>query len=136
MGVDYLVPGSSGFAIEKRADLDEGGAGSVIAAVRTLPNGSRTPAYSLDGSLKPFPRNGWQRAVFLQGSPAGGLVADDIELMAMRDVIVEKFRPLGPPPTRAGHLFSGVWVRSGGAPILVFDPKGLLAYMAQFQGSA
>jgi len=136
MGVDYLIPGSSGFAIEKRADLEEGSAGSVIAAIRTLPNGTRVPAYSLDGNLQPFPRNGWQRAVFLQGTPAGGIVADEIELMAIKDVIIEKFRPLGPAPTRSGHVFSGAWARSGGMPILMFEPRALLAYLSQFQGDA
>jgi len=134
MGVDYLLPGSSGFAVEKRDDLEVGDTGSVVAAVRTLPNGSRVPAYALDGSLNPFPRSGWQRAVFLQGQPAGGLVADEVELLSAAEVRIEKFRPFGPSPTRVGHLFDGAWVRAGEAPLLMFEPRALLQYLSQFRG--
>jgi hypothetical protein len=135
MGVDYLLPGSAGFIIEKREDLETGEPGAVVAAVRTLPNGTRAPAYSLDGGLNPFPRHGWQRAVFVSGSPAAGLVADDVELLSPAEVHVERFRPLGPPATRAGHLFSAAWVRADHAPILMFEPRALLAYLNQLGGA-
>jgi len=136
MGADYLLPGSSGFAIEKRADLEEGNPGSIIAAMRVLPNGSRVPAYALDGGLHPFPRDGWQRAVFIQGLPAAGLITEEVELMSAAEVRIEKFRPLGPAPTRIGHLFDGAWVRTGNAPLLLFEPRALLMYMSQFRSAS
>jgi len=135
MGVDYLLPGSSGFAIEKREDLEEGDPVSNVAAVRILPNGTHVPAYALDGGLHPFPRTGWQRAVFLQGLPAAGLVTEEVELMSAAEVRIEKFRPLGPAPTRIGHLFDGAWVRTGEAPLLLFDPRVLLMYLSQFRNA-
>lgn len=131
MGVDYLLPGSAGFTIEKREDLEAGEPGSLVAAARVLPNGARVPAYSLDAGLNPFPRHGWQRAVFIQGSPAAGLVADEVELLSPAEVHVERFRPLGRPVTRAGHLFSGAWVLAGAAPVLMFEPRALLAFLGQ-----
>jgi len=135
MGVDYLLPGSAGFTIEKREDLEVGDSGALVAAVRAAPNGTRAPAYSLDAGLNPFPRHGWQRAVFIHGTPAAGLVADEIELLSPGDVHIERFRPLGRPVTRAGHLFSGAWVRAGQVPVLVFEPRALLAYLAQLGGA-
>jgi hypothetical protein len=135
MGVDYLLPGSAGFVIEKREDLEAGEPGGLVAAVRVLPNGTRTPAYSLDGGLDPVARHGWQRAVFVQGNPAAGLVADEIELLSPAEVHVERFRPLGRPVTRAGHLFSSAWVRAGAVPVLMFEPRALLAYLDQLGGA-
>jgi hypothetical protein len=94
----------------------------LIAAWRVAPIG-RVPAYSLDATLRPAARRDWQRAVFLHGEGRSvGLVADELQLLPAGEVQVEKFRPLGAPPLRAGHLFNGAWVRSGEAPVLVFDP--------------
>lgn len=135
MGVDYLLPGSAGFTIEKREDLEAGDPGDVVAAVRVAPNGARAAAYSLDAGLDPVSRHGWQRAVFIQGNPAAGLVADEIELLSPGEVHVERFRPLGRAMTRAGHLFSGAWVRAGAVPVLVFEPRALLAYLDQLGGA-
>lgn len=133
-GVDYLLPGSAGFAIEKREQLELGAPGSPVAAWHATPQG-RWPAYSLDADLNLFPRNGWARAVFMQGSPRVGLVADELQLLARDDVRIERFRPLGSPATAAGQLFSGAWVRPGKLPVLMFDPNALADYLAQFGGA-
>lgn len=135
MGIDYLLPGGAGFTIEKREDLEVGDPGALVPAMRVFPNGARAPAYSLDAELNPFPRHGWQRAVFIAGTPAAGLVADEMELLSPADVHVERFQPLGKPATRAGHLFSAAWVRAGAAPVLVFEPRALLAYLDQLGGA-
>lgn len=133
-GTDYLLPGSAGFAIEKRETLEPGSPGSPVAAWHDTPHG-RVPAYSLDAELNLFPRHGWQRAVFLQGQPRVGIVADELQLLAREDVRIEMFRPLGPPPTPSGHLFSGAWVRPGRAPVLMFEPRALADYLQRFGGA-
>lgn len=134
-GVDYLLPGSAGFTIEKREALELGSPGSSVAAWHDSPQG-RIPAYSLDADLNLFPRHGWQRAVFLQGAARVGLVADELQLLAREDVRVEMFRPLGAPATPSGHLFSGAWVRPGRPPVLMFEPRALADYLQRFGGEA
>ncbi len=133
-GVDYLLPGSAGFNIEKREALELGSPGSPVAAWLDSPHG-RVPAYSLDAELNLFPRHGWQRAVFLQGPARVGIVADELQLLAREDVRIEMFRPLGPPPTPSGHLFNGAWVRAGRPPVLMFEPRALTDYLQRFGGA-
>jgi hypothetical protein len=135
-GVDYLLPGSASFAIEKREHLDVAASGGIIVAWR-VSSGVRTPAYSVDADLNPAVRTAWQRAVFLQGDAQPvGLVADELQLLAREDVRVEPFTPLGPAPTRFGHLFKGAWVRPGYAPMLVFEPRALTEYLHRLEGAA
>lgn len=135
-GVDYLLPNSTSYIIEKREQLeinDEPGA--VIAAWQVAP-GARTPAYSLDAELNPLARSNWQRAVFLQtGGQSLGLIADELQLLPRDEVRVEPFTPLGPPPSAAGHVFGGAWVRAGQIPVLVFEPRALAAYLLNLGGS-
>ncbi|MCK7576656.1 MAG: hypothetical protein MZV65_12655 [Chromatiales bacterium] len=92
------------------------------------------PAYSVDADLQPFPRPVWHKAIFLEGAAPAGLVADDLQLLAREDVRVERFRPLGPPPTAAGHLFSGAWIRAGRVPVLVFEPGALADHLRRLGG--
>lgn len=136
-GVDYLLPNNTSYVIEKREQLElNDSADALIAAWQVVPGG-RTPAYSLDADLNPLARHAWQRAVFLQAAgQAWGLVADELQLLARDEVRIEPFRPLGPAPTASGHLFGGAWVRAGHLPILVFDPRGLVAYLMHLGGSA
>jgi hypothetical protein len=137
MGVDYLLPNSTSYVIEKREHLEINGApGALIAAWQTTPTG-RAPAYSVDADLDPLARHAWQRAVFFQtGSQTIGLVADELQLLAHADVRVEPFLPPGPAPTPAGHLFGGAWVRAGQAPVLVFDSRALAGYLKQLEARA
>jgi hypothetical protein len=137
MGVDYLLPNSTSYVIEKREHLEINGApGALIAAWQVTPAG-RAPAYSVDASLDPLPRHAWQRAVFLQaGNQTLGLVADELQLLAREDVRVELFTPPGPTPTPAGHLFGGAWVRAGHAPVLVFEPRALADYLMRLEAAA
>lgn len=127
-GVDYLLPSSAGFVIEKREHLEINPAKGVVAAWRADSTG-RVPAYSVNADLHPLPRADWQKAVFLPGATPAGLVADELQLLAREDVRVEPFRPLGPPATAVGHLFGGAWIRTGRAPVLVFDPQALANYL-------
>ena len=133
-GVDYLLPGTVSFAIEKREQLEINAEGGLIAAWRATPNG-RTPAYSVDAELQPLARGDWQRAVFLQ-SEALGLLADELQLLSRDEVQVEPFRPLGAPPSRAGHLFNGAWARAGQAPVLVFDAAVLAHWLRGLEHGA
>jgi hypothetical protein len=137
MGVDFLLPNSANFVIEKREDLESNEApGALIAAWQATAQG-RAPAYSLDANLNPLPRHAWQRAVFLQpGGQTLGLIADELQLLANEDVRVEPFLPLGPAPTPAGHLFGGAWVRAGHVPVLVFEPRALADYLMRLEAAA
>ena len=137
MGVDYLLPNSTSYVIEKRETLEINDApGALIAAWQATPTG-RAPAYSVDANLNPLSRHAWQRAVFFQaGGRTLGLVADELQLLARDDVRVEPFIPTGPAQTPAGHLINGAWVRAGQAPVLVFEPGALADYLTQLEGSA
>lgn len=137
MGVDYLLPNSTSYVIEKREHLDINDApGALIAAWQATPTG-RAPAYSVDADLNPLLRHAWQRAVFLQaGNQTFGLVADELQLLAREEVHVESFIPPGPAPTPAGHLFNGAWVRAGHAPVLVFEPRALADYLMHLEAAA
>ena len=136
MDTDYLLPGSASFAIEKREQLEEDGTGGPVAAWWSTPGG-RAPAYSIDAALNPVARDSWQRAVFLQDTGATvGLVADELQLLSYDEVKIERFRPLGAAPTRAGHLFSGAWVRSNRAPVLLFDPAALTHWLRGLEARA
>ncbi len=137
MGVDYLLPNSTSYVIEKREHLEINDApGALIAAWQATPSG-RAAAYSVDANLDPLPRHAWQRAVFLQaGNQTFGLVADELQLLAREEVRVEPFTPPGPAPTPAGHLFGGAWVRAGHVPVLVFEPRALVDYLMRLEAAA
>ncbi len=137
MGVDYLLPNSTSYVIEKREHLEINDApGAFIAAWQATPSG-RAPAYSVDANLNPLSRHAWQRAVFFQaGGQTLGLIADELQLLAREDVRVEPFTPPGAAPTPAGHLFGGAWVRGGHAPVLVFEPGALADYLMRLEAAA
>lgn len=135
-GVDYLLPSTASYAIEKREHLELGVPGERVVAWRNTPAG-RWPAYSVDADLNPLERLAWQRAVFLQAGPQPvGLVADELQVLSREEVRVEPFRPPGPAPTPAGHLFGGAWVRAGRAPALVFEPAALAVWLRQLGEAA
>jgi hypothetical protein len=135
-GANFLLSSAVNFSIEKREHLESDEPGAPIAAWHTSPTG-RWPAYSVDRELNPVVRQNWQRAVFIEeGSSTVGLVADELQLLTREEVTIERFRPLGPAPGPAGHLFSGAWVRSGQMPILLFEPRALVAYLSQLGGRA
>lgn len=136
-GVDYLLPNNTSYVIEKREQLELNDSADALIAAWQITPGGRTPAYSLDADLNPLARHAWQRAVFLQaGGQAWGLVADELQLLPRDEVRVEPFTPLGQAPTASGHLFGGAWVRAGHLPVLVFEPRGLVAYLMHLGGSA
>jgi len=128
-GVSYLLPSVAGFTIEQRENLvtNKSPDGNVVAwrSVRS----TRLPAYCLDANLRVTRHQQWHRAVFLDAKPqAVGLVAVEVQLLPRAETVISPFMPLGLPPTRLGHLFSGAWI-SGHRAILVFEPKALIAYL-------
>ncbi|MBI3571416.1 MAG: chemotaxis protein CheW [Gammaproteobacteria bacterium] len=125
----YLLPSASGFTIEQREHLitNKSPEGNVAAwqSVRS----ARLPAYCLDGMLRVTRHHDWHRAVFLDAVPhAVGLVVDEVQLLPRSETVVSPFTPLGLPPTRLGHLFSGAWV-TGNRIMLVLDPEAFVAYL-------
>jgi len=128
-GVSYLLPGVAGFTIEQRENLvtNKSPDGNV-AAWRSV-RSTRLPAYCLDANLRVTRHQQWHRAVFLDAQPqAVGLVAVEVQLLPRAETVISPFMPLGLPPTRAGHLFSGAWV-TGNRVILVFNPEALRSYL-------
>lgn len=125
----YLLPSASGFTIEQREHLitNKSPEGNV-AAWQSL-RSTRLPAYCLDALLRVTRHQDWQRAVFLDAVPhAVGLVVNEVQLLSRSETVVSPFTPLGLPPTRLGHLFSGARV-TGNRVMLVFDPKAFVAYL-------
>lgn len=134
LGVDYLLPNSSKYVIEKREDLEVNDTPDALIAAWQATSTGRAPAYSIDAHLNPTPRRHWQRAVFLQaGGHTLGLIADELQLLAQEDVRVEPFLPLGPAPTAVGQLFGGAWMRPGQLPVLVFEPRALTEYLLRLE---
>lgn len=123
-GASALLPGRASAAIESRDVLTLNPGGGKVAAWRSH-RGRRLPAYCLDARLKPVRRDGWERAVFLDGV---GLVVDEVQMLGRTEGTVQPFTPLGAPPTPAGHLYSGAWVE-GHRATLVLDPRALVAYL-------
>ena len=129
--MDYLLPSEASVSIEQRdhllpADADDG----VVSAWRGAHN-QRWPAFYLDGGLMPAQSDAWQRAIFIDGLPHPlGLIADEIQLLPRAEVHIEPFTPLGPPPSPAGPLFAGAWIRNSEL-VMVLDPKGLIGYLTQ-----
>lgn len=132
---EYLLPSIASVAIEQRdALMPENGLGAVVAWRQTRQG--RWPAFGLNASLQVSRPAHWQRAVFLNsGAEAVGLVANDVRLLGRTDLHVVAFAPLGPPPTRFGHLFNGAWV-DGQSVTLVLDPRSLVGYLRSLGGAA
>jgi hypothetical protein len=130
-GAPFLLPSVLRYTIEQRDGLMPNSApGGRVAAWRALKSG-RWPAYALDKDLRVTTAPArWQRALFLEASPAStvGLVVDEVQLLARGDVQVVRFIPPGPPPTGHGHLFANAWVHDGRVT-LVFEPRALIAYL-------
>lgn len=136
-GVDYLLPSSTNYVIEKREQLEINSDPHAFIAAWQVTTSGKTPAYSLDGDLNPLARHNWQRAVFLQaGERTLGLVADELELLGRAEVRIEPYMPLGPPPSAAGHVFGNAWVRAGQVPVLVLEPRALAGYLLNIGGRA
>lgn len=128
-GTSYLLPHSSGFTLEQRESLitNKSPEGNVAAwrSARSV----RHPAFCLDAALRVTRHHHWHRAVFLDAVPhAVGLVAEEVQMLPRAETTVTPFTPLGHPPARHGHLFSGAWV-TGNRVLLVFDPQAIVAYL-------
>lgn len=133
-GMHFLLPSVMRYTIEQRDSLipntEPGSPVTAWRAVRT----DRWPAYCLDQQLRLSRRDDWQRAVFLEAAPSTiGLIVDDVQMLPRADMTIAPFTPLGAPPTRHGHLFSGAWV-SERRVTLVFEPQALIAYLQSLGG--
>jgi hypothetical protein len=130
-GTSYLLPADTRPLIEKRDDL-------VISkgnpcAWHEHEGGERWPAYCLDGDLR-LARSDWAEAVFVHARPYPvGLAAAKLEQLTLAAGEVVAFRPPGPTPSAAGHLFNAAWVREREAT-LVFAPAALVLYLQAFGG--
>lgn len=128
-GVPYLLSGRASVAIDQRHNLEVNDTGDGNVSAWRAHDTGRWPAFCLDREVRVSHRDDWEHAIFLDARPYPvGLIADQVELMAQGEVHVVPFTPLGPPPTRVGHLFTGAWVR-GARAVLVFDPDALVAYL-------
>lgn len=128
-GANYLLPSTAGFTIEQRENLSINSAlNQRVSAWRVVRN-SRWPAYALNGEFQVTRRDDWQRAVFVEAMPhALGVIVDDVHLLQRAQAQVSSFTPLGPPATRAGHLFSGAWIVEREVT-LVLEPQAFVAYL-------
>jgi chemotaxis protein histidine kinase CheA len=125
----FVLPSGSGFNIEQRESMtvNESPDGNVVAW--RMAHSTRLPAYCLDAMLRATRHRHWQRAVFLDAKPnAVGLVVDEVQMLPRAETVISPFTPLGLPPTRAGHLFTGAWVTDNRVA-LVFNPAALVAYL-------
>jgi hypothetical protein len=128
-GGNYLLPSTAGFTIEQRDSLQINDTPSSRVAAWRMVRNSRWPAYAVDRDFLPQRRDDWQRAVFVEAMPhAIGVVVDDVHLLARAQAQVTPYHPLGPVPTRAGHLFSGAWVTDTEL-MLVLEPKAFVLYL-------
>lgn len=125
----YLLTGGASLSIDQRDQLEINADTTGQVSAWRSHDGARWPAYCLDRELRVSRREDWERAIFLDAMPHPvGLVVDQVQLMSQGEAEVVGFVPLGPPPTRIGHLFTGAWVR-GTQVLLVFDPSALTAYL-------
>jgi len=134
--VSYLLSSTAGFTIEQRESLitNKSAEGNAVAWRDT--RGKRWPAYCLDSDLRVVRHQNWHRAVFLEATPhAVGIVVDEVQLLPRAETVVSPFTPIGLPPTRQGHLFSGAWV-TGHRVVLVLEPKAFVAYLQSLQDAA
>lgn len=134
-GVEYLLPSRASAAIEQRDAMHEApGPGPVVAWRET--RAGRWPAYGLDAHFRPVRPAAWQRAVFFaHGARPLGIVADDVRLLGRAEIEPAPFLPLGPAPTRFGHLFNGAWLEDERV-LLVLDPQGVVGLLAALEESS
>ena len=128
------MPGSATVAIDKRDSLSSNDSGrGAVCAWRTSGT-ERWPAYLLGARLQPTQDGHWERAIFLPADPHPvGIAANAVQLLPQGMVVTAPFRPIGPPPTRAGHLFNAVWVRDANV-VLIFDPATLALFLLSLRG--
>lgn len=130
-GANYLLPSTVGLVIEQRDALQPNAEGGDVTAWRTR-HETRWPAYSLDAAFKLTHQKKWQRALFFEaGADSVGVIVDEAQMLARADIQISPFTPLGPAPTRHGHLFNGAWIE-GRTATLVIDPKTFMAYLQGF----
>ena len=131
-GTPYLLPSGSSLAIEKRDSLVSNDTGRGGACAWRSVGSERWPVYCLDADLRVARSGEWEEAIFLPGSPhAVGLAAQGVQLLPAGEVSLVPFRPIGPAPTRAGHLFNTAWVRNAQVT-LVFDAGTLAQFLLGF----
>ena len=133
-GAYYLISGGVSVAIDERDSLEINKTGTGPVCAWRSQDDTRWPAYCLDQDFKVVQCDDWERAIFLEAQPTPvGLIAGQVQLLPEGEAQVTPFRPLGPPATAAGHLFSGAWVR-GSQAILVLDPKTLATFLHNLEG--
>ena len=128
-GIDYLLPSTAGYTIEQRDNMQVNASPNSRVSGWRVTRASRWPAYALERGFQVTRRDDWQRAVFVEAAPnAIGVIVDEVQVLPRSDMPVAAFTPLGEPPTRAGHLFSGAAVQERRVT-LVLEPRALVAYL-------
>lgn len=126
-GVEYLLPGTASMGIENREKMKTDTASGNIVGWKEE-TGKKWPAYAIDYRWNIDPSAQWQRVVFIPASPVPvGIGADSIEMLNDTDIEPVPFTPVGPAPSRAGHLFGSVWAE-GDKAYLVINPSGVAGY--------
>ena len=132
----FLLPSTSSLAIEQRDNLTTDHATSGYIVGYRKAGVTQWPVLSMNSVLQADPQMDWSRAVFVgNAANAVGIAVTEVLLLPRQDTEVELFNPIGPPPTSAGHIFSGAWIQDGSV-VLVFEPKGLSAYLQTLAGTA
>ncbi|MFQ5935539.1 MAG: hypothetical protein ACE5LB_03920 [Acidiferrobacterales bacterium] len=128
-GAVFLLPGSASLTIDTRDSLATNGAERTKVCAWRTEGSERWPAYALDRNLRVSHGEHWERAIFLPASPHPvGLAARDVQLLPGGEFEAVPFTPIGPAPTRAGHLFNAAWVRETEVT-LIFDPNALAVFL-------
>ncbi|GMQ91576.1 MAG: hypothetical protein BMS9Abin11_0885 [Gammaproteobacteria bacterium] len=131
---NFLLPSTASLAIEQKDSIQLGAQphGSIIGHRNV--GGSKWPVLLLSSELQGDTSAAWTRAVFVGNAiHAVGIAVNEVMLLPRQDTEVEPFNPVGPPPTSAGHIFSGAWIHEGRV-VLVLDPKGLSGYLQTLAG--
>jgi hypothetical protein len=132
----FLLPSTASLAIEQKENIQMGASprGSIIGHRNA--SGSKWPVLLLSSELQGDTSAAWTRAVFVGNAiNAVGIAVSEVLLLPRQDTVIEPFNPLGPPPTSAGHIFSGAWTHEGKV-MLVLDPKGLSGYLQTLAGGS
>lgn len=129
-GVPYLLPAGVSIAIEQRPHLQVNSSGRGRVCAWRERAAERWPAYCLDRDFRAVQREDWESAIYLRARPQPvGIAASGVQLLGLGEVSVVPFRPLGPPPTPAGHIFNGACMREDQSVALVFAPAMLASFL-------
>lgn len=132
----FLLPAEASLGIEQRDSLEVNTAGADKAVAWKVVGVKKWPAYALNEDMEITSGNAWEQVVYVQGDGGSiGLAAENIQMIARKDIQVQPFTPVGPLPVSGSHVFTASWIE-GNTPVLMFEPKALASYLAVVGGNA